>query len=226
MLAVTDTALDLLVLELVLELLLLGVLLLGVLTPVDAGSEHDVLGDRGRVRGGTRAVLGALAELGPCLAVGDAGIHRLLVGGVADAAGCLDLVSVFVDTVRDDGLCAVLVGNGLGGRQLGGGLVDIVVVGPVVPVGDGGVSQGLPNEGARTAHSLGLVRDGGSHDESLRTEVSGLSATDGERDAGIWLNGRCGVRSWGFSVMVEFITFSWCGDNGGAATLKPHIWRL
>jgi hypothetical protein len=92
-----------------------------------------------------------------------------------------------------------------------------------VPVGDGGVSQGLPTRGARTAHSLGLVRDGGSHDGSLRTEVSGLSATNGERDVGNRLNGRCGVRSWGFSLMAEFITFSWCGDNGGAARVKPHL---
>lgn len=144
MLSVTNTTLDLLVLKLVLELILLAGLLLGVLAPVDTGAEDDVLADRGGVVGRAFAVLCAVAKLGPCLAVGDARVHRLLVGDVADTAGGLDLVAILVDAIGDDGLCAVLVRDRLGRGQFRGRLVDVVVVGPVVPFFDGGVSQGLP----------------------------------------------------------------------------------
>lgn len=134
MLAVADAALDLLVLELVLELVLLVALLLGLLAPVEARPEDDVLADRGGVRGGTGPVLGALAELGPRLAVGDARVHRLGVGDEADAAGRLDLLVVVVEAEGDDGLGPVLVVDGLGGRQLRADLLDVVVVGPVMPL--------------------------------------------------------------------------------------------
>lgn len=49
MLAVTDTALDLLVLQLVLHASGVGLLLLGVLAPVRAGSEYDVLANGGGI---------------------------------------------------------------------------------------------------------------------------------------------------------------------------------
>ena len=187
MLAAADTALDLLVLELVLELLLLGVLLLGVLAPVDAGAEDDVLAHRGRVGGRTGGVLSALAELAPCLAVGDAGVHRLLVGDVAHAAGRLDLVAVFVDTVRDDGLGAVLVGDGLGRGQLGGGVFDVVVVGPVVPFDDSGVSQqGSPRKWnspqVACGTHLGLFAMAAAMMKVWRPLSLCSSSIDGERD--------------------------------------------
>lgn len=135
MLAVANTTLDLLVLKLVLHGLGVGVLalLLLILAPVRARPEDDVLTDGGRVGGGTGGILGAEAELGPCLALGDARVHLFRVRGVADAASRLHLLALIVVTEGDDGLGAVLVADGLGRGEVGGGLVDIFVVGPVVP---------------------------------------------------------------------------------------------
>lgn len=131
MLSAANTTLDLLVLELVLELILRVALLLGVLAPVEAGSEDDVLTDRGGVGGRASAVLCALAKLAPCFSVGYTGVDDFFVRDVADSAGGLDLVSVLVDAERDDGLCSVFVGDGLGRGKVGGGLLDVVVVGPI-----------------------------------------------------------------------------------------------
>lgn len=136
MLTVADTALDLLVLELVLHGLGVGVgglILLG-LSPVDAWSEDDVLADGGGVGGRAGRILCAEAELGPGFSVGDAGVYGLGVGGEANSAGGLDLSAVVIVTECDDGLCSILVGDGLRLGEIGGGLLDIVVVGPVVPV--------------------------------------------------------------------------------------------
>ena len=135
MLAVTDTALDLLVAQLVLHGLRVGVclLVLGVLTPVGAGPEDTVLTHRGRVGDGALGVLGAVAELRPRLAVCHPRIHALRMRRVAHAAGRLHLLAVFVDVVGDDGLRAVLVAEGLRGRELGSELVHVLIVGPVVP---------------------------------------------------------------------------------------------
>jgi hypothetical protein len=135
MLTVTNTTLDLLVLELVLHRLggvVDRVILLG-LSPVDARSEDDVLTDGGGIGSRAGGILCAEAELGPGLSVGDAGVYGLLVGGVADAASGLDLSAIVVVTECDDSLCSILVGDGLRLREIGGGLLDIVVVGPVVP---------------------------------------------------------------------------------------------
>lgn len=138
MLSVTDTALDLLILQLVLHGLrgCVATVLLGILAPVDTGSEDDVLGHRGGIGGRAGRVLGAEAELGPRFSVRDSGVHGLGVGDVSDAASGLDLLAFIVVLVGDDRLGSVLVGDGLGGRELscgGGGLLDVVVVGPVVP---------------------------------------------------------------------------------------------
>jgi hypothetical protein len=144
-LAVADTALDLLVLELVLHGLSVGVgaLLLGILAPRDAGAEDDVLADGGGVGGRARGVLCAQAELGPRFPGGDAGVDCLGLGDVADPASRLDLLALVVVSVCDDRLGAILVRDGLGRRQLGGGLLDVVVVGPIVPfeICNGGVSE-------------------------------------------------------------------------------------
>lgn len=136
MFAVANTALDLLVLELVLHGLSVGIvaLVLGVLAPVDAGAEDNVLTDRRRVRGRAVSVLCAGAKLGPRLSVSDAGVDLFGVCGVADSAGRLHFLAVVVEAVCDDGLGSILVGDGLGGRELGVGLLDIVVVGPVLAV--------------------------------------------------------------------------------------------
>jgi hypothetical protein len=136
MLAVANTTLDLLVLELVLHGLGVGVgrLVLGILAPVDAWSEDDVLTDGCGIGGRAWGILCAEAKLGPGFSVGDAGVYGLGVGDESDAASRLDLLAVVIVAECDDGLGAVLVGDGLGGREIGGGLLDIVVVGPVVPV--------------------------------------------------------------------------------------------
>lgn len=133
MLAVTDTALDLLVLELVLHGLGAGVgaLLLLVAAPGGRGAEDDVLADRGGVGRGAGGVARGEAELCPGLALGDARGDLFSVRGVADAAGRLDLLALLVEAVGDCRLGAVLVGDGLGGRELGRDVIDVLVVGPV-----------------------------------------------------------------------------------------------
>ena len=134
MLSTADTALDLLVLELVLELVLLVALLLCVLAPVHARAEDDVLADRRGIRCRAGNVLLTQTELAPCLAVGDSRVDGLLVCDVADAARGLDFLAVLVDSVRDYGLGSILVRDGLGGWELCGCLLDIIIVGPIVPV--------------------------------------------------------------------------------------------
>lgn len=111
----------------------IGALVLGVLAPADAGAEDHVLGDRGRVGGRAGAVVGAGTKLGPALAVRHAGVDLFRVRDVADAARRLHFLALVVDAVCDGGLGAILVGNGLGRGQLGAGLLDIIIVGPVVP---------------------------------------------------------------------------------------------
>lgn len=135
MFAVANTALDLLVLELVLHRLRVGVLalVLGILAPVDAGSEDDILADGCGIGCRASAVLLAEAELGPGLSVGDAGVDRLLVRNIANSTGRLYFLALVIVSECDDGLGSVLVGDGLGGREIGG-LFDIVVVGPVMPI--------------------------------------------------------------------------------------------
>ena len=135
MLSVTDTALDFLVLQLVLHALGVGVvrLVLGILAPVYAGSEDDVLSDRGGIGGRSIAVLCALSKFTPFFPIGYTGVHCLGVGDESNASGSLYFLAVIVVAECDSGLGAVLVGDGLGGREIGG-LFDIVVVGPVVPV--------------------------------------------------------------------------------------------
>lgn len=175
MLTVANTTLDLLVLELVLHGLgggVGGLLLLG-LSPVDAWSEDDVLADGGGIGSRSWGILCTEAELGPGFSVGDAGVYGLGVGCESDAASGLNLATVVIVAECDDGLCSILVGNGLRLREIGGGLLDVVVVGPVVPFSNGGVSQRISieypsrsNKQKGWADSLGLVRNCGSHDEA------------------------------------------------------------
>lgn len=98
MLSVTDTTLDLLVLQLVLHGLCVGVggLVLGILSPVDAWSEDDVLTDRGGIGGRAGGILDAQAELAPCFSVSDARVYSLGVGDVSDATSGLDLLVLIV----------------------------------------------------------------------------------------------------------------------------------
>lgn len=169
MLAVADTALDLLVLELVLHRLGVGVLalVLGVLAPVDAGAEDDVLADRRRVGGRAHGVLLALTKLAPRLAVGNAGVDGLGVRDIADAARRLHFLALVIVAECDDGLGAVLVGDGLGGRQVGRCLLDIIIVGPVVPIFMVGLATSSAPRALPGVGSLGLGRRRGSHDGNL-----------------------------------------------------------
>ena len=135
MLTVADTALDSRVRALVLPgpgVGVGGLILLG-LSPVDAWSEDDVLTDGGGVRSRACGILLAEAELGPCLSVGDAGVYGLGVGSESDSASGLNLTTVVIVTECDDSLCSILVGDSLRLGEIGGCLLDIVVVGPVVP---------------------------------------------------------------------------------------------
>jgi hypothetical protein len=137
MLAVTDTTLHLLVLQLVLHGLGVGIggLVLGILAPVHAWSEDDVLANGGGIVGRSWGVLGALAELGPGFPVSDSRVHGLGVGDVSDAASGLDLLAIVIVSISNDRLGSILVGDSLGGREFGGRrLLDVVVVGPIVPV--------------------------------------------------------------------------------------------
>lgn len=146
MLAIADTALDLLVLELVLHGLgvRVGALLLGILAPGDAGSEDDVLADGGGIGGRSRGIFGAQAELGPRFPVGDAGVDCLGLGDIADPTSGLYFLALIVVSECDDGLGTIFIRDGLGRRKIRRDLLDVVVVGPVVPdFRSGGVSEAL-----------------------------------------------------------------------------------
>lgn len=135
MFAIANTALDFLVLQLVLHGLGVGIggLVLGILAPVDAWSEDDVLTNGGGIGSRAIAIFGAQAELGPCFSVGDTRVYFLDMADCFDATSGLDLLAVVVVAVGDDGPALVLVLDGLGRGKFGGHLLDIVVVGPVVP---------------------------------------------------------------------------------------------
>lgn len=137
MLSAANTALDLLVLELILDAALLAaglLLLLGLGLPVDARSEHDVLADGGGVERGTGSVALLQAELVPGASLGDPGVHMLADDGGFDAAGHLDLLVVIVEAVRDHGLGSIFVRRHLL-RGESGGVIELLVVGPVGAAG-------------------------------------------------------------------------------------------
>lgn len=146
MLAIADTALDLLVLELVLHGLgvRVGALLLGILAPGDAGSEDDVLADGGGIGGRSRGIFGAQTELGPRFPVGDAGVDCLGLGDIADPTSGLYFLALIVVSECDDGLGTIFIRDGLGRRKVRRDLLNVIVVGPVVPdFRSGGVSEAL-----------------------------------------------------------------------------------
>lgn len=148
MLPVADAALDLLILELLLQTVLVDaplhllvalaqllaaaavLAILGVPLPGDAGPEDDVLADAGGVERRPRGVALFQPELGPPPAFGDARVDGFAHDGGADAAGRLDLFAGIVEGVGDDGFGAVFVGRD-GLRRESGGVVEFFVVGPV-----------------------------------------------------------------------------------------------
>lgn len=133
MFAVADTALDGLVLELLLHGVGVGVLglVLGILTPVGAETEDDVLADRRGIGLGTGAILLRQTKLGPGLAFRYAGVDDLTVCNHTNTAGCLDLLAILVESICDCGFRTVLVLDGLRGRKFEGDLVGLIIVGPI-----------------------------------------------------------------------------------------------
>ena len=132
MFSAADTALDLLVLELILDTALFA-LLLGLRClrlPVHAGSENDVLTDGGRVERRSGGVALLQPKLGPAAALGHLRVDVFANDGRFDAAGHFHLLAVIVEPVRDHRLGAILVGRHLlcGER---GGVIELLVVGPV-----------------------------------------------------------------------------------------------
>lgn len=132
MLSSTDTALDLLSLQLVFHGSWLWLLLLGILAPVDAWPEDDVLADSGGIQSWASLVLSGESELAPLLALRDARGDDLLDDGCANAAGGLDLLSVLVQAVCDDSLGSILVGGDLLWWEFLGVVVQLLIIGPVL----------------------------------------------------------------------------------------------
>ena len=136
MLPVTDPALDLHVLQLLLRVIPHFLLLFAVLLPRHARPEDDVLAHARGVEARPRGMALFEAELGPAFALGDAGVDIFLDNGGADAAGSFDSFAVVVETVGDDGFGTVLVGrHGLRGQACGVFNVVFDVVGPVMAAG-------------------------------------------------------------------------------------------
>lgn len=135
MLALADTATDLLVPQLVLQGLLLRLLrlILAVLLPRHAGAEEDVLADGGGFRAGSSGMPLLETEFIPSFALGHARVDGLAVDGHADAPGGFDLFASVIDGVGYGGLGAVLVG-GHGRLRQGGGVVELLIVRPVTTV--------------------------------------------------------------------------------------------
>ena len=133
MLSITDTTLNLLVLQLVLHGAGLGGLLLGVLSPVGTWLEDDVLSDRGGVWCWAGLILLRLPELRPGLALGDTWVDDLFHEGCADAACSLNFLAIVVQSPGNSSDGSVLVGSSGVRWKLVGGLIELVVVGPVLP---------------------------------------------------------------------------------------------
>lgn len=132
-LATADTALDLLVLELILHAALLStglLLLLGLRLPVHAGPEGDILAHGCRVEGRTRGVTLLEPELRPPPPLRDARVHVFLDYRGFDPSGHLDFLAVVVEAVRDDRFRAILVRRDLL-RGERGRVVKLLVIGPV-----------------------------------------------------------------------------------------------
>ena len=130
MLPVTDTALHLLILQLLLHAVLVRLLLLRICLPVDARPEDDVLAHSRGFEGRAQGLAFLQAELGPAFALGDAGVDVSLCDGGAYSAGGLDLFAVVVEAVGYYGLGPIFVGSYLLGGE-DGGIVELFVVGPV-----------------------------------------------------------------------------------------------
>ncbi len=128
MVTLTNTTLDLRILELRLLLRLIS-LILTTRFPVRDGAEDDILSHRHGICLWARSLALFLPEFVPCFALGDARVHGCLDDGLLDAPGGLVFAAVFADSVADDCFGAVFV---LGDGLLREGDVEVVVFfGPV-----------------------------------------------------------------------------------------------
>jgi hypothetical protein len=139
MVALADTALDFCILELSL-LLRLVALVFVTRFPCRDGAEQDVLCDRHGVGLWACGFALFLAELGPLLALCDAGVYGGFDDGFLDAAGGFDAAAFVVDAVGCNSLGAVFV---LGYGVLGEGELCAFVFffGPVGAAVGLGVSE-------------------------------------------------------------------------------------
>jgi hypothetical protein len=115
MLSLTNTALHLLILQLLLQTLLLRwrttiLSLLGLyVLPVTAGPEGDILCDAGGIALWAFGLVLLRAKFGPRSALGDGGINFFFVDCCASLAGNFDAAAVIIEFVRDCGLRAIFV---------------------------------------------------------------------------------------------------------------------
>lgn len=195
MLSSTDTALDLLALQLVLHRSSLWLLLLGILAPVDAWLEDDVLADGGGVHSWSSLVLSGKSELAPLLALCDTRGDNLLHNGCADAACGLDLLAVIVQAVCDDRLGSILVGGDLLWWEFEGGIVELFVIGPVLAAVKVSISSGSEVQ-LVSDNLLCYLR----HFESCGYMISAVVKARRKSVAARWIFGNC---SWG-SLASEF----------------------
>lgn len=152
MLSAANTTLDLLVLELVLDAALLAaslLLLLGLSLPVDAGPENDVLADGGGIERGSGSVALLQTEFVPGASLSDPGVHMFADNAGFDAAGHLDLLVVVVEAVRDHGLGSIFVRRHLL-RGESGGVIELLVVGPVGAAGNEKILSEVGRDGRAT----------------------------------------------------------------------------
>ena len=136
MLSVTDTTLDLFILEFIPHAAvpaLFLLLLLSIFLPRHARSENDILTHARGIEARTRRMSFLEPEFRPRTTFGDAGVDGFTGDGGADTTGGLDTLAFVVEAVGNDGLGTVFVGGDLLWRETGG-IIEFFVVGPVAAV--------------------------------------------------------------------------------------------
>ena len=136
MLSVTDTALNLLILQLVLHASSLGLLLLSILAPVCAWTENDILSNRGSISCRAGPILRREAKFSPLLALSNSWIYDLTDSGESYPAGSLDLFAIIIQRIGNYCLGAIFVCSGSIGREAGrnsDGIIKVFIIGPVWP---------------------------------------------------------------------------------------------
>ena len=130
MLAITNSAFDLLVLQLGLHTVLLRLLLLAVFLPCDRRSKYDIFAHTRRVKRWTSGVAFLYAEFRPCPSLGDTRVDCFAHDGCADTPCGFYLFARVVKGVADGSFGAVFVGGYRRGGK-GGGVIEFFVVSPI-----------------------------------------------------------------------------------------------